>query len=134
MSEPADLPAARHEAQDIGLRPLLLGGLGVLAVLALVGGLTGWLYPGTHDPHVVRSGALPQFPAPQLQPSPAADMAAFRTRQLQQLDGVWWVNRASGAVHQPIADAMRRLAATGIADWPATPVQAQPTPQARPAR
>ncbi len=118
MSEPENLPPARHEAHDVGFRPMLLGGAGVLAVLAMVGALTGWLYPGARDPQVVRTGSLPPFPDPQLQPSPAADMTAFRTRQLQQLNGVWWVDRASGTVHQPIADAMRRLAATGIPDWP----------------
>lgn len=133
MPEPADLPAARHEATDVGLRPLLVGGVGVLVVLLLVGGLTAWLYPGARDRHVVRTDGLPRFPAPELQPSPAADMAVFRTGQLQQLNGVWWVDHAAGTVHQPIADAMRRLAGRGIPDWPTAPVQARPTPQARPA-
>ena len=134
LSEHANLPTARHEASDVAFRPLLIGGVGVLALAALLAGLVGLLYPGTRDPRLVRSGAVPQYPAPALQPDPAADMARFRAQQLDQLNGVWWVDRAAGAVHQPIADAMRRLAAQGIADWPATPVRAQPTPQARTAR
>ena len=134
LSEQANLPTARHEASDVAFRPLLIGGVGVLALVAVLAGLVGLLYPGARDPHLVRSGAVPPFPAPALQPDPAADMARFRAQQLQQLNGVWWVDRARGIVHQPIADAMRRLAAQGIADWPTTPVRAQPTPQARAAQ
>ncbi len=133
MPEPANLPAAHHETSDVATRPLLIGGAGVLAVLCLVIGVTGWLYPGARDRHLVRTGPLPQYPAPELQPDPAADMARFHAEQMRQVDGVWWVDQSKGLVHQPIADAMRRLAAAGIPDWPTGPVQAQPTPQARPA-
>ena len=128
MSEPADLPPARHETTDVGLRPMLIGAAGVLAVLASVGGLTAWLYPGARDPRVVRTGALPAYPAPMLQPDPAADMAKFAAEQTRQVNGVWWVDRAHGIVHQPIADAMRRLAASGIPDWPTTPVRTEARP------
>ncbi len=120
MSEHSNLPPAGHEAADITLRPILIGSAGVLVVLALLGGLTGWLYPGARDPHVVRATNLPRFPAPALQADPAAEMRAFRAEQLRQLNGVWWVDRPAGTVHQPIDDAMRRLAATGIPDWPVT--------------
>ncbi|WP_254070492.1 hypothetical protein [Acidisphaera sp. L21] len=118
MSEPENLPAAQHETADITLRPMLIGGAGVLAVLVLLGGLTGWLYPGARDPHVVRTAALPNYPAPALQADPEGDMRRFRAEQLTQLNGVWWVDRTTGTAHQPIADAMRRLANAGIADWP----------------
>ena len=127
MSEHAERPAAQRETTDVTVRPLLLGGAGVLVVVALLGGLTGWLYPGARERSVARTGALPAFPAPELQPSPEADMAKFRAEQLHQLEGVWWVDRARGTLHQPIADAMRKLAQTGIADWPTTPVHATPT-------
>jgi hypothetical protein len=119
MSEHTDLPPAQHETADVALRPMLIGGAGVLMVLALLSGLTGWLYPGARDPHVVRTANLPHFPTPALQADPAADMAAFRAEQLRLLNGVWWVNRTAGTVHQPINDAMRKLASTGIPDWPA---------------
>jgi hypothetical protein len=118
MSEPADLPAARHEATDITLRPMLIGGAGVLAVLVLLVGLTGWLYPGSRDTLVVRTAAVPHFPAPALQADPEGDMRRFRAEQFSQLQGVWWIDRTAGTLHQPIDDAMRRLASTGIPDWP----------------
>ena len=128
MSEPADLPQARHEATDVALRPMLIGAAGVLAVLVSVGGLTAWLYPGSRDPRVVRSNALPSYPAPALQPDPAADMAKFAAEQTRQVNGVWWVDRTRGIVHQPIGDAMRRLAASGIPDWPTKPVRTEARP------
>ncbi len=131
MSEHADLPAARHEASDVDIRPLLIGGACLLVTVALLAGLVGLIYPSTRDARLVRSGTVPQYPAPALQPDPAADMAVFRAEQLRQLNGVWWVDRAAGLVHQPIDDAMRRLAAQGIADWPAAPVPARPTQGAR---
>jgi hypothetical protein len=115
----SDLPPAGHENADITFRPLLIGGLATLAVLAALTGLTGWLYPGSRDTHVVRTATIPPFPAPALQPDPEADMQRFRTDQLRQVNGVWWVDRAAGTVHMPIADAMQKLAATGIPDWPA---------------
>ena len=123
-----DLPTAQRETSDVALRPLLVGAGGVLLVLLVVGVLTVWLYPGSRDGRVVRTTGLPDFPAPQLQPSPSADMARFHAEQMRQLNGVWWVDRDRGVVHQPIADAMRRLAATGIADWPTTPARAQGGP------
>ena len=130
MPEPTGLPPARHETTDVALRPMLIGAAGVLMVLVGVGGLTFWLYPGARDPRVVRTGALSRYPGPELQPDPTADMAQFSAEQARQVNGVWWVDRARGTVHQPIGDAMRRLAAIGIADWPKAAVRTE----ARPAR
>lgn len=67
---------------------------------------------------------VPNFPAPALQSSPRADMAAFLQAELTRLNGTGWVDRAHGIVHIPIADAMRRVAEDGIAGWP-TPREAR---------
>jgi hypothetical protein len=89
--------------------------------VALLGAL--WMYPGTMtDQYVARP--LPNFAQPQLQASPRADMDRFRSQQLGALNGVYWLDRAHGVVHVPIADAMRKVAEEGIADWPA-PKQAR---------
>jgi hypothetical protein len=74
------------------------------------------------DQYVARP--LPNFAQPQLQASPRADMDRFRSQQLGALNGVYWLDRAHGVVHLPIADAMRKVAEEGIADWPA-PKQAR---------
>ncbi len=53
-------------------------------------------------------------------------MAAFFRSEMQSLNGVWWVDRASGRVHMPIAEAMRRVAREGIPDWPKAAVDPEP--------
>ena len=61
---------------------------------------------------------MPRFAAPHLQSSPPADMAAFGARQRRQLDTAYWLDRAAGTVHLPIATAMQKVAAEGVDDWP----------------
>ena len=76
-----------------------------------------WIYP---PPPCDRRlpGRLPDYPSPKLQADPAADMLAFsdgRTGQAQQrrVGGP-----GKGIGHIPIDEAMRRIAASGIPDWP----------------
>ena len=116
-----DLPLATHEGTDVNLRPMVVGGVLLLLGLGGVLGATAWLYPraGTgQELGPIRQG---DFPAPRLQTDVGADMALFRAGQLQQLNGAYWLDRERGRVHLPIADAMRDVAARGIADWPAAP-------------
>ncbi len=110
------LPPARHETTDVGLRSMLLAGTGMLATLAALLGLVLWLFPLSIREEPV--GPLPPFPEPQLQSDPARDMAAFHAQQLRQLDAAYWIDRAAGRVHVPIARAMQDVAGQGIADWP----------------
>ncbi len=80
-------------------------------------GLAAWLFPGS-----LRDRSVPQtanFPTPQLQPSPADDMAIFQTQQIQQLNSYWWIDRKAQRVHIPITQAMQDVARQGIPDWPA---------------
>jgi hypothetical protein len=113
-----ELPPARHEARDVGFRPMLLAGIAMLAALLGVAALAALLFPDSRREGLVN---LPraQFPAPQLQPNPAADMEAFRKRQLGQLNSAYWIDRDARRVHLPITQAMRDVAQRGIPDWPA---------------
>jgi hypothetical protein len=45
-------------------------------------------------------------------------MAAFYAEEMQHLNSLGWVNRASGIVHIPIEQAMRETVQRGIPDWP----------------
>jgi hypothetical protein len=114
------LPPARHEASDVGVRAGLIGlavtGLVLLAIVLL----PRWLFPAARNP-TPTTAPLP-FAAPQLQPDPSADMQAFHAAELRWLNGTGWIDKSRGIVHIPIDDAIRRIAESGIADWPTLPV------------
>ncbi len=107
----------RHEARDVGAR-FAVSAVAVLFVsLAAMILLVTWLYPGTINQRFVPA-VLPQAESPALQSSPRADMARFQSAERARLNSLGWVDQASGRVHVPIADAMRRIAADGIPGWP----------------
>ncbi|MBV9750717.1 MAG: hypothetical protein JO157_18075 [Acetobacteraceae bacterium] len=111
------LPPARHEVRDVGFRPLLIAGILTLMALAGVIGLAAWLFPQSLQDQMVPQ-AQERFPAPELQPSPPADMAAFHAQQLRQLNGTYWLDAGKTRLHIPIGQAMQDVARDGIADWP----------------
>ncbi|MBV8912329.1 MAG: hypothetical protein JOZ05_04710 [Acetobacteraceae bacterium] len=112
-----ELPAARHERRDIRFRTMLAAGVAMLLALLAIIALPALLFPDSKQDQVV-SPPQAQFPVPQLQPNPVADMAAFRKRQLEQLNSAYWIDRDARRVHLPIAQAMRDVAQRGIPDWP----------------
>jgi hypothetical protein len=111
------LPPARNEVRDVRFRYVLAGASWLALALAIVMLSAWWLYPETMTDQFVTQ-PVPRFADPQLQSSPRLDMDKFRAQQLQQLNGVYWLDQAHGVVHLPIDDAMRKVAAEGIADWP----------------
>lgn len=116
MSDDA-IPPPRHEASDIGVRFALLSVAVLAGSLAVVIGIAGWMFPATVGARFVPPD-LPRPVQPALQSSPRADMAALRRDKLAALDSYGWVDRDRGRVHIPITEAMRRVAAEGIAGWP----------------
>jgi hypothetical protein len=62
---------------------------------------------------------LPDYPAPKLQSDPTTDLRLFTAQELSRLNSTGWADKSHGIVHIPIDDAMRRIAAHGIPDWPA---------------
>lgn len=116
MPEPV-LPPARYERADatasaaLIVFPMILAGL-LLSVL-----LVWWIFPrATVDRRL--PSPIPLYPSPRLQSDPAADMRAFREAELARLNSAGWDDRAKEIGHIPIDDAMRRVAASGIPDWP----------------
>jgi|SRR4051794_17388196 hypothetical protein len=116
MPEPV-LPPARYERSDVTPRsavvafPLILVGL-LLSVLLVV-----WIFPDTLVDHRL-SEPLPIYPSPRLQADPAGDMQKFEATELARLNSFGWDDQAKGIGHIAINDAMRRIAASGISDWP----------------
>lgn len=125
MAEPVQiLSPSRHERRDVRFVYIAAGAAWVALVLAIVLLSAWWMFPSTMTDQYVAL-PLPGFASPQLQSSPAADLARFKQQKLQALNGTYWLDRAHGVVHLPIADAMRKVAQEGIPDWPA-PKRASP--------
>jgi hypothetical protein len=116
MPEPI-LPPARYEHTDASPRAALIAFPAILAGLLLSVLLVWWIYPGTTVDRRLPS-PIPNYPAPRLQSDPAADMRKFREAELARLNSAGWDDQAKGLGHIPIDDAMRRIAAAGIPDWP----------------
>jgi hypothetical protein len=116
MPDPV-LPPARYEHSDVTSRaaliafPIIL--VGLLAAVLLV----RWIYPGTAVDRRFTL-PLPSFPPPRLQADPAADMRKFLGEELARLNSSGWDDQASERGHISIGEAMRRIATSGIPDWP----------------
>jgi hypothetical protein len=126
MPDPARaLPPVLQETRDVTLGQMLALLALIAAVLALTLGAVWWMFPtAVRDARFTRP--FPDFPAPQLQPRPPLDMQDLRAAQLRALDSAGWVDRDAGRVHIPVDQAMRDIAAQGIAGWPvaaATPTE-----------
>ena len=116
MPEPI-LPPARYEQADATARAALIAFPAILAGLLLSVLLVWWIYPGTTVDRRLPS-PIPRYPSPRLQSDPAADMRKFHEAELARLNTAGWDDRGKGIGHIPIDDAMRRVAAAGIPDWP----------------
>jgi hypothetical protein len=116
MPEPV-LPGARHEHADATSRSALIAFPAILVGLLVSVLLVWWIFPGTTVDRRLPS-PVPQYPEPRLQSDPAADMQRFRQAELARLNSFGWDDQAKGIGHIPIEDAMRRVAASGIPDWP----------------
>ncbi|MDR3533498.1 MAG: hypothetical protein P4L90_23430 [Rhodopila sp.] len=116
MPEPV-LSPARYESADATSRAASIAFPAILAGLLLSVLLVWWIYPATTVDRRLPS-PIPQYPPPRLQSDPAADMQKFREAELVRLNSFGWDDRAKGLGHIPIDDAMRRIAASGIPDWP----------------
>jgi len=112
------LKPPRHEARDIGPKPLAVAAAGIASVLTAMALLIVWLFPGAVH-HQAFPAGLPLMAEPHLQTDPPAEMKAFQAEEARRLDSYGWVDRASGTVHIPIEAAMRRVAQDGIPGWPA---------------
>ena len=95
------------EASDVNPRALWLVAAGLVAAVALIFlGLRAWMrvHAPAESPHVA---AVPrEFPAPQLQPDPTADLAKLRAAEQASLESYGWVDRERGVVRVPLDRAM----------------------------
>jgi hypothetical protein len=116
MPEPI-LPPARYERSDVPIRVAVIAAPGILVGLLASVLLVWWIYPGSTVDRRLPTPP-PRYPEPRLQTDPAADMRAFLATERKRLNGGGWDDKSKAAGHIPIDDAMRRIAASGIPDWP----------------
>jgi hypothetical protein len=116
-TRPGVLPPARYEPSDVTTRSALIAFPVILVGLLASVLLVRWLYPGAAVDRRLPT-ALPVYPAPRLQTDPAADMQRFLKAELGRLNSRGWDDQAKGQGHIPIDEAMHRIAASGIPDWP----------------
>lgn len=112
------LPPARHEASDVAPSFIIAALASAFVLLILCAMLALWLFPNSSVDRRLTL-PLPVFPSPRLQVDPRTDMQAFLQQETKLLNSSGWVDQAHGISHIPIDEAMRRIAAQGIPDWPA---------------
>jgi hypothetical protein len=128
MSEPRDhlesidQPTVHHEETDVNIRAIFGFG-GALLVVAIVVHFAVWglfryfdaretLEHGPSSPLATDEARLP--PEPRLQVAPREEAAEFKLREDAILTGYSWVNRETGTVRIPIAEAMRMTVQKGL--------------------
>jgi hypothetical protein len=99
---------------DLNLRGLAWG------AAVIVGGIVCALLASALMLHEQRPAANTpprpfQGPTPLLQPAPQPDRAAYFAEKRRLLDSYGWVDRQAGIARIPLDDAMRLLAARGVA-------------------
>ena len=124
-----ELPAARHEHRDIDEKFVWYAVATMVALLIACILVALWVYPMSHLDRMLR-WPLANYPEPELQPNPRADMSAFYAGEMRALDSRGW-DGAHRVAHIPIDEAMRQVAAEGIVGWPESGVPpSKPTPGA----
>ncbi|MDY6812196.1 MAG: hypothetical protein SV108_00755 [Pseudomonadota bacterium] len=127
-----------YERRDVPWWVAAASAAGVLVLIGLVlwglAALFGHLREGpwTPQPAPFAATADADWPDPQLQAAPAAELARLRQASARRLDSFGWVEREAGLAHIPIELAMLLLvqapaavADSGIAlDVPAAPASA----------
>jgi hypothetical protein len=120
--ESIDQPTVHHEETDVNIRAIFGFGAALLLV-AIVVHLAVWglfryfdaretVEGGPASPLATDEARLP--PEPRLQVAPREEAAEFKLQEDAVLTGYSWVNRESGTVRIPIAEAMRMTVQKGL--------------------
>jgi len=120
-----------YEREDVNARSSFWFGVWILVVMVAVAIFVRPLYKllaeeesGSQPPAAYLPKAVPpatEPPGPRLQVHPAADLAAFRARENEILDGYAWVDKEKGVARIPIDEAMRLVAERGLPVFPPAP-------------
>lgn len=110
--------AARYpETRDVWPRALLLFGAGLLVFLVIAATTLKLIFDTKPFWPPAGTQTTANATSPALQPFPAADLAALRQREDNELRKLAWVDRNAGIARIPIEDAMKLVAAHGLPNW-----------------
>ncbi len=111
-----------HESYDVRFKGILLSGLALIAVAVTVQIGLRFVMDEFSREHRREQDARPailrenqgQFPPPNLQPTPALDMARLRERQEHELNSYGWTDERNRLAHIPIERAMSLVVERGF--------------------
>jgi len=132
MSDPGhENREVTYEREDVNARSSFWFGVWILVIMVAVALLVKPLYnllaeeearsqpPAAYLPEAEPPAVEP--PGPRLQVHPEADLAAFRSRENEILDGYAWVDKEKGIARIPVEEAMRIVAERGLPAFPPAP-------------
>lgn len=111
-------PDTAFEPSDWTVAPVALVYAGTLVLLVISSLVLMVAYP-TSLPDVGRRLRIAP-PGPILQTDPQDDLRCFRAEEDKRLNTYYWVDKSKGVVHIPIAQAMSKLARSGIPSFQGT--------------
>jgi hypothetical protein len=111
-----------HESDDIRIRPLLLGLVGLIVLLSVAFIATGGFWSEYLSLERKTEAAIPprfadetgQFPAPRNQPDAADELRQMRTRDAARLNDYGWVDPKAKIAHIPIDRAIELVTERGL--------------------
>ena len=123
MSTAAHPPGLGHEHTDVNIRPIVIAGLGLAAVLVVIGALMLGMFDlfAAHEarvsppPNPLAAAEGPRLPPePRLQVQPVKDLRELREAETTLLEHYGWVDKNAGVVRIPIDDAIKLTLQRGL--------------------
>jgi hypothetical protein len=119
--ESIDQPTVHHEESDVNVRGIFVfaAGLAIVAIMIHLAVLGLFEYfdgreAGGPAQHRLAAEEPRLPPEPRLQIAPRQDLANFRAREDEILNGYHWVDKQAGIVRIPIAEAMKLTVQRGL--------------------
>lgn len=115
---------AKYETADFSMRTVLMGSVGLAAIMVFFAALMWWLMlhfaareeRASARPHPLAQVSGPQLPPePRLQAKPRQDLLSLRAWEEETLTTYDWVDREAGVVRIPIQRAIGLLSQRGFA-------------------
>jgi hypothetical protein len=123
--EPMGSGEPRHEKRDVSVGKVALFGLGLVALIVLIGSIIPVLFfkymaveTAPPPPRSPLFGKQELPPEPRLERVPGLEFQKIRAAEEQQLNSYGWVDKSTGTVRIPIERAMDLIALHGLPQRP----------------